>query len=436
MVDGQPYNEGMSARETRPVAAPARPLQPDSSTPLIVRLLEEPELPAIVRRLEAPALTRLIGKIGLEDAGEWLALVTPQQLEQVLDADAWFAERPGEPEKFQARRFSLWLEVLTQAGLDQAVEKVLGMDEVFLAMAFSKLTRVFDVDRLQAWFDGQDEDETDELSAFEKALSGLPQQEFEEFLVVGRNEEGWDALVDLLTALHERDFSLFNRLMRRCVRATAAAADTEGSYGSLLAADEELSESAAQDREERRAQEGYVAQQDAKALLEVMRKSDADKILSETTTDPVVDTYLHGLRAEPKRAPKPAAHGAGRAGVLADRLAAALAADEAAAQRLAERRLPASAAESRLRAAMAALRENDPARYFTCKRELSFLANVVVAGEARAGRRLTPAEAADRVLETCERGLERLAARDATWLARLATREHEIIRLFRLGAAR
>lgn len=437
MVDGQwsTYNERVNRKETRPaLRLPSGSLPANTATPLIVRLLEEPELPAVVRKLSPLALERLIGKIGLEDAGEWLALVTPKQLEAVLDADVWFAERPGEPERFQARRFALWLEVLTQAGLDQAATKLLAMDEVFLALAFSKLARVFDADRLQAWFSGQDDDAGDELAAFEKALSGLPQQEFEEYLVVGRDEEGWDAIADLLTALHERDFALFNRLMRRCVRATAAAADDAGSYATLLAADEELTESAAGEREERREQAGFVAPQDAKALLGVMRSGDAAQILSETTTEPVIDTYLHSLRTKPKTAPKARKPGEERADLLADRLTAALAADETAAHP-APKQLAAAGAESKLHAAMAELRERDPERYFACKRELSFLANVVMAGETRGGRKLSPAEAAGQVLATCERGLDMLAAKDANWRGRLAAREHEIIRWFRLGAA-
>lgn len=436
LVNGQPYNDCMATKETRAVPARPRALPADVSTPLIVRLLEEPELPAIVRRLETAALTRLIAKIGLEDAGEWLALATPTQLEQVLDADAWFAERPGEPEQFQARRFALWLEVLAQAGADQALAKVVAMDETFLAMAFSKLMRVFDVDRLQAYFRAQDAGDTAEHDAFEKALEGLPQEEFEEYLVVARDETGWDAAVDLLAALHERHFDLFTRLMRRCARATAAAADDEGTYATLLSADEELFETAAAEREARREQEGYVAPQDAKSLLGVMRKAEIGAILAESTTDPVIDTYLHGLRGKPQAVPEPAARGAPRAGAMADRLAAALAADEAAARPKAKRMLPAAGAQSKLYATMAELRENNPDRYYTCKRELSFLANVVMAGETRAGRKLGPSEAAAQVLATCERGLEILTANDAAWRARLAGRDREIIRLFRLGSAR
>lgn len=403
-----------------------------------MRLLEEPELPAIVRRLEAPALTRLIGKIGLEDAGEWLVLATPKQLEQVLDADVWFAERPGEPERFQSRRFALWLEVLTQAGLDQAVSQLQAMEEDFLAMAFSKLTRVFDVDRLQADFAALDDDDQAEHEAFEKALEGLPQEEFEEYLVVARDEDGWDALLDLLTALHERDFALFNRLMRRCVRATAAAAEDEGSYAMLLNADEELSEAAAAEREARREREGYVAPQDAKAFLALVRRTPRESVLHEARLDPVVESYLQSLQVTPQSPPRNAQPPASeRAAMLAARLTAALAAEARTADATAERALPEAAAAggapSRLRSLMAELRADDPERYFACKRELGFLANALVAGDASAGRKRTPAEAAQAVLDACGRGLDTMLAHDPRW--RTSAEKFPMVKLFRLGAA-
>lgn len=440
MVDGQwsIYNVWVTNKKNDSLRAAAATGQlPVRSEALIVRLLEEPELPAIVRRLEAPALTRLIGKIGLEDAGEWLVLATPKQLEQVLDADVWFAERPGEPERFQARRFALWIEVLTQAGPDQALSRLQAMDETFLAMALAKLTRVFDADRLQAYFAALGDDDESEHEAFEKALEGLPQEEFEEYLVVARDENGWDALVDLLTALHERDFALFSRLMRRCVRATAAAAEDEGSYATLLNADEELIEAAAAEREARREREGYVAPQDAKAFLALVRGARRDAVLGEARLDPVVESYLQPLQVTPPSPPGNAQPPPSeRADLLAARLTAALAAEARAEDAKAEHALPPAAsagAPSRLRSLMAELRAGDPDRYFACKRELGFLANALVAGDASAGRKRTPSEAAQAVLDTCERGLATMLAHDHTW--RPAAERFPMVRLFRLGAA-
>jgi hypothetical protein len=75
--------------------------QPASSTRLLMRILDRPELLAAVRELPAPVLGRLIDRVGLEDAGELVALATTEQLQGVFDQDLWRAAAPGEDERFR-----------------------------------------------------------------------------------------------------------------------------------------------------------------------------------------------------------------------------------------------------------------------------------------------------------------------------------------------
>ena len=69
----------------------------------------------------------------------------------------------------------------------------------------------------------------------------------------------------------------------------------------------------------------------------------------------------------------------------------------------------APAAEAReYRHALAALSVRDEAAHGERMRELSYLANVLVAGCSVRGRRMRPLEAAEAALATCNLGLERL----------------------------
>ena len=89
----------------------SRPNAP-SSTALLMRILERPELVAAVRELPGAVLGKLIDRIGLEDAGELVALASTAQLERIFDDDLWRAERTGGDETFRPERFALWLRVM------------------------------------------------------------------------------------------------------------------------------------------------------------------------------------------------------------------------------------------------------------------------------------------------------------------------------------
>jgi hypothetical protein len=78
---------------------------------VLSRILDEPALVAEVRALPPAALTKLIDHVGLEDAGEIVALATTEQIANVFDEDLWTRN-----DTFDADRFVVWLEVLLEAG--------------------------------------------------------------------------------------------------------------------------------------------------------------------------------------------------------------------------------------------------------------------------------------------------------------------------------
>ena len=87
-----------------------------ASRALLTRILDEPNLVAAVQALPAPVLGKLIDHVGLEDAGEIVALASTEQLKRIFDDDLWRSERPGKDETFDASRFALWLEIMLEAG--------------------------------------------------------------------------------------------------------------------------------------------------------------------------------------------------------------------------------------------------------------------------------------------------------------------------------
>src|SRR6478736_5663727 len=87
-----------------------------TSTRLLRHVLESPALVEAVRELSPAVLGKLVDSIGLESAGELVALATTEQLERVFDEDLWREDAVGRDPRFDPARFALWLEILFEAG--------------------------------------------------------------------------------------------------------------------------------------------------------------------------------------------------------------------------------------------------------------------------------------------------------------------------------
>src|SRR5512134_1127963 len=130
----------------------ARPLlRRTLSGSLLGQMLDDPQLAPQLRALPAPVLRQVILRVGLEDAGELVALSTLEQLREVFDEDLWRSARPGEDEAFDAARFVVWLEVLLEGGDAFVADRLAELSEDFLVFAVSRLVRVLDLAVLTAW---------------------------------------------------------------------------------------------------------------------------------------------------------------------------------------------------------------------------------------------------------------------------------------------
>jgi len=113
-------------------------IAPPAPRALLSRILDQPDLVAAVQALPARALGRLIDHVGLEDCGEIVALATTDQLRRIFDDDLWRTRRPGQDESFDADRFTLWLEVMLEAGEDFAAEKLAELPEDLVTLALAR----------------------------------------------------------------------------------------------------------------------------------------------------------------------------------------------------------------------------------------------------------------------------------------------------------
>ena len=128
----------------RLVIRPAALIERPSSTSLLDRLLDTPQLARVVPQLPADVLHRVVQHCGLEACGELLVLATPRQLTAVCNLDLWGARRPGLEEAFDAERFGLWLEVLVECGVSVAAHTVAQMDPDLVVFGMAQHVRVSD----------------------------------------------------------------------------------------------------------------------------------------------------------------------------------------------------------------------------------------------------------------------------------------------------
>ena len=400
-----------------------------SSTNLLLRILERPALVAAVRELPGAVLGKLIDRIGLEDAGELVALATTEQLERVFDDDLWRAERAGGEETFRPERFALWLRVMLDAGESLLVQRLCELPRELLALAVHRLVLVLDMDVLAEQLTPGDE----EAEALARALDTSLVEEWEEFRLIARDPDVWDDVWGALLSLDRDHHDRLRAILEECCAMSTEYISGQGGLFQVLTAEEMLDSDVAAARDDRRVAEGFISPADARAFLELARREGGGD-----ERDPITRAYFRGLQphAGPKQEPRTAKKsGERRSGetALAPRadvsdLAALLGEAEiigpAAAQPVGAL-LPAAdgnAAKANpylvaplFERAMSDLRQRDPSLFSERTQELGYLVNVWISGGAHEGRRPRPVEALEVVLRACEEGIRRqLAATGGT----------------------
>lgn len=398
--------------------------EPPSPGRLLRHVLERPELVREVRALAPAELGKLLDFVGLEGAGELVALATTAQLERVFDEDLWASERAGDDPVFDSKRFATWLEVLLEAGEEAVVRRLRELPEDFVTLAVARSLLVVDIDALGISLS----EYPDELEPIEKALESLSYEEWEEFRLIARDQNVFDSLVAVLLALDREHHADLRRILERCAAMSQEFIADNGGLYDVLTSDEMLEADNRAVRDERRGAVGHVAPSDAKSFLELARRGLGD----EASRDPVTRAYFREL----VRSDVPQTSETELARILARATSAEAKARPGRTRRQPRKRLgstdeavPTShtaltALEpSLLEVALGELREHDAPCYAERMEELAYLANVLVAGYSEGTRRLRPVEGLELAVTTCTRALEAALERAGTPGDRLRARE-------------
>jgi hypothetical protein len=397
----------------------SRRLTGGDSRQLVRRILEQPSMVAAVESLAPQVLGRVIADLGLEDAGDIVALATTAQLAGIFDEDLWHSASPGKDEAFDADRFALWLEVMLEAGEAFAVRKLVELPEDLVTLAFHRQVLVINIEELAVRVSARaGANPSDDDVQVEKALESCLAEEIGEYRVISRRHQSWDTFWGLLVALDRDHHEFLSRLLDRLSAIDAEVIEENGGLSQVLAAAESLEADVAGDREDRRAEQGFIAPSSAAAFLALARTSKLDALANSTERDAVTRAYFRELRVEPLQSTKPPARATSAATSASDEsglvelLREAGIVDSAQTDHLL-RGMSDEKAEANLNRFTLALRhlaEQAPEIHAARMRELAYLANVLAAGCSLQGRPMRSVEAARAAVATCNLGLEQLLA--------------------------
>jgi hypothetical protein len=376
-------------------------------------VLEVPNLPERVRALPSAALGKLIDQVGLADAAELVALASAEQLSELFDHDLWRSPEAGQDERFDADRFLLWLEVMSEVGERFVAERLAELPQDLLTLALHRHVLVVSLQDLEAELGSDDDEAYDSQKAFESSLS----EELDEYQLIWRGGDGWDQVLAALVALDREHHGLLVELLERCASLGRQQLDDDGGLSEVLSAAEALEDDLAGERETRRAAAGYVAPSAALAFLRLAAGPASDETpLAEH--DPLTRAYFRRLES-------------GGAGASSARPSAAPT----------SKLLPGSlaappAAEPLLVAALRFLATEAPDIVAARAEELSYLVNVLVSGASVDDRRLRPVEAVEIALATVSTGLLLCAGGTDVARAAEALRRYPCDGLWRLAFQR
>jgi hypothetical protein len=375
-------------------------------------VLDNPALPALIQSLPARDLAQLCGRIGIGDATHIMALAPAERLVQALETSVWKTPRPGLSEVFDPRELIDWIHAWLDIGETFTAQRLAAVPDENLMLYLSQLaivttapmwgfersTEIGDLDRIYA-------------PSYDETAYGP-------YMVSARRQEDWEILRGSLDAMWadvpQRLLHLFAQLSGD-ESMLAPQRNRESTNDDLVSARE-----CAQERA------GYVTANGARAFLSQARVP-LKELVARSEYDLETRRHMAGVAGEPHED----AHNAQDWGHLAA-LHTALEQAGLLEPPPARRRLVHEATSRQLpiMGLLQVLAEKDAAQFDVRARELAYLGSVLIAGIAVQGTALSPAEARDAVLATCNLGLQTLQSRGER--VRL-DREPGLVRLFLVG---
>jgi hypothetical protein len=366
-----------------------------SPSALLARLINAPDLVEQVRALPNPVFAAVVRRLGVEDAGELVAMATTEQLVAAFDEDLFVNDKAGGREQFSVTRFIAWLEVILEAGDEAAANRVTELSQDFVVHALSSIMLVFDVDSLAERLRSSDP----AAEAADRALENTYAEQIDQYLLVSRVETGWDAAFALVVALDRMHRDILVQILDRCVAVASGYMDDLAALSDVLSSVESLADDIEGDRQARRARLGYVDPLDAKSFLALARVAPGEQ--SDPERDAISRDYIREIRevrdATDQPTAVPLALDRGESASLRQQLMNA-GMDVQTAPLLSDED---SVDEAQpIVVALQSLANDSPTCFDERMRELAYLANVMLAGATLDGKRLRPADASNASLQT------------------------------------
>jgi uncharacterized protein DUF6178 len=396
-------------------------------------VLDDPALPALIESLPARDLAQLCERIGVADAMHVMALAPAERLVQALEASVWKTPRPGVSEVFDARELVDWVGAWLAIGDRFTAERLAAVRDEDLTLYLSQLAVVTTA---AMW----GFERSTEIGDLERIYAPSDHETaYGPYVVHARRQEDWEILRGALDAMWsdapERLSHLFG-LLSGDESMLAPQRNRDSSNDDVVSA-----------RERARERRGYVTASGARAFLALAR-SPLGQLAALPRYDLETQRHFAGLAAGLRQDTdsggqvdgdgacpqalrsdtRPPAAGTDHlaalhaalqeAGLLEAPPAMLLLAHESTSKQLPMVRL------------LEALAGKDAAQFEARGQELAYLGSVLIAGIAVDGTTLSPTEARDAVLATCNLGLETLESNGER--VRI-DREPGLVRLFLVG---
>ena len=395
----------------------------DASSRLLQTLQDNPALPALLRTLQPAALARLVDRIGLNDAGEVVALAPTRKLLQALDEALWKSPQPGVAEEFDSGELVDWLESWIELGDAFVADRLAAMNDDYRALCLSHLVsvRIHHTLAFLAIPDDEVDRERDTLQPMGTCAFYGP------YMVVPVVEDEWEVARAALDALYiER---------HECLMHTLGMLDGAESMLATPERRRQLQIDVAHERERARESVGFVTATGASAFLVYVATARIEELAALSAYDEETRRHLAAFgttevedpeddddAGEPKEAPTVEE---------LHQLRTVLEREDLLIPQntllLTDQRTHKHHA---LTQALGELAEADPPAFERCARELAYLANVLKVGVSVKGEAMSDADARDAAFAACDQGLA--LAREYRLDARI-TQEPGLIRLFALG---
>lgn len=386
-----------------------------NSQSLLTQLITQNSLVNSIQNLDSTVVGKIIQHVGLEDSGEFLMLITSEQLQEVMDQDTWSRTKPGADEKLDAPRFCTWLAVLLEVGSDFAAEKISEMDEDILTAVLSKLVMAMETDELAMMTRASENDRFTDNKYLDKILESTFNQEVEGYLVLSKDSNHWEPVSNLLMSLQKNHSDLVERVLSRIRYATLDSIDEHDGLYNLLSENDLLEDDASYEREQRRESEGFVSPANARAFLKLIVQTPLQALLNPSADeDPIAKMYFRRFKPQKVR----------RASSVSPELMSLLKTYGVTPESAPKLMLQApQEAEPGIRAYLAELQQNEEELFQRKLMELNFLANILLSGHSQ---QLRPVEAMNLAIEICDEGLKYVRVQKPGL-------EEDLLALFKIG---